>query len=190
MAPHPLKKLHPSLRFRSGDTKIGKILFPALVTLATAYITYQLCVVIVSYTGQDVVEADLAALNDLAKLATTSVVTAGAGTALTADLPSRSSTTGAVAIPRQTSGGSSERPKPYGIHTMCTSNGSPYLNWQTRIMYKTYQKARALPCVRALSSASVRTHLRGEFAARYLVYIIRMHGRAFRYAGRANSLSL
>ena len=43
---------------------------------------------------------------------------------------------GAVAVARPAAG------KPYGIHTVCTSNGSPYLNWQTRIMYKTYQKAR------------------------------------------------
>jgi hypothetical protein len=27
---------------------------------------------------------------------------------------------------------------PKGIHVMCTSNGSPYLNWQTRIMYQTF----------------------------------------------------
>lgn len=150
MAPHPLKRLHPSLRFRSGDTKIGKIVFPLLVTLATAYITYQLCVVIVSYTGQETIDADLSALNDLAKLATTSVVTAGAGTALTADeVPRTVATTTAVATTRsggaQVSGNSwAGRAKPEGIHTMCTSNGSPYLNWQTRIMYKTYQKARAL----------------------------------------------
>lgn len=28
------------------------------------------------------------------------------------------------------------------IHVMSTSNGSPYLNWQTRIMYKTFTMAR------------------------------------------------
>jgi len=28
------------------------------------------------------------------------------------------------------------------IHVMATSNGSPYLNYQTRIMYKTFQLAR------------------------------------------------
>eukprot|EP00891_Asterochloris_glomerata_P007790 jgi/Astpho2/7790/fgenesh1_pm.00117_%23_7_t len=31
------------------------------------------------------------------------------------------------------------------IHTVCTSNGSPYLNFQTRIMYGTYNKAQQLP---------------------------------------------
>ena len=25
---------------------------------------------------------------------------------------------------------------------LCTSNGSPYLNWQTRIMYRTFQKVQ------------------------------------------------
>ena len=33
-------------------------------------------------------------------------------------------------------------PAPRGIHVMCTSNGSPYLNWQTRIMYRTFQKVQ------------------------------------------------
>ena len=28
---------------------------------------------------------------------------------------------------------------------MCTSNGSPYLNWQTRIMYQTYKGVATLP---------------------------------------------
>ena len=27
-----------------------------------------------------------------------------------------------------------------GIHVILTSNGSPYMNWQTRIMYHSYQK--------------------------------------------------
>eukprot|EP00850_Spirogloea_muscicola_P011540 SM000072S21174 [mRNA] locus=s72:97305:104460:+ [translate_table: standard] len=31
------------------------------------------------------------------------------------------------------------------IHVIVTSNGSPYLNWQNRIMYHTYQKVAALP---------------------------------------------
>eukprot|EP00898_Chlorokybus_atmophyticus_P004733 jgi/Chlat1/5260/Chrsp33S05015 len=30
-----------------------------------------------------------------------------------------------------------------GVHVMCTSNGSPYLNWQTRIMHYSYQKVAA-----------------------------------------------
>ena len=32
-----------------------------------------------------------------------------------------------------------------GIHTVCTSNGNPYSNYQTRIMYGTYLRARAMP---------------------------------------------
>lgn len=31
------------------------------------------------------------------------------------------------------------------IHTLCTSNGSPYLNFQLRIMYGTYQLAQKMP---------------------------------------------
>merc|ERR1711903_21910 len=30
-----------------------------------------------------------------------------------------------------------EEPRPH-IHVLATSNGSPYLNWQTRIMYRTF----------------------------------------------------
>ena len=29
-----------------------------------------------------------------------------------------------------------------GIHVLATSNGSPYLNWQTRVMYKTFQNVQ------------------------------------------------
>ena len=32
-------------------------------------------------------------------------------------------------------------PEPSGIHVMATSNGSPYQNWQTRIMYRTFLDA-------------------------------------------------
>eukprot|EP00899_Mesostigma_viride_P018438 jgi/Mesvir1/26596/Mv09567-RA.1 len=35
-------------------------------------------------------------------------------------------------------GGVSGGDTPFGIHTVCTSNGSPYLNFQTRIMYASY----------------------------------------------------
>lgn len=31
------------------------------------------------------------------------------------------------------------------VHTLCTSNGSPYLNFQNRIMYATYQLAQKAP---------------------------------------------
>ena len=27
------------------------------------------------------------------------------------------------------------------IHTILTSNGSPYMNWQSRVMYYTYKQA-------------------------------------------------
>jgi hypothetical protein len=31
------------------------------------------------------------------------------------------------------------------VHTMCTSNGSPYTNFQNRIMYGTYKLAQTMP---------------------------------------------
>ena len=37
---------------------------------------------------------------------------------------------------------SSRHPEPSGIHVMATSNGSPYQNWQTRIMYRTFLDAQ------------------------------------------------
>jgi len=40
------------------------------------------------------------------------------------------------------SGGGGGDGGPRGIHVMSTSNGSPYLNWQTRIMYQTFLKVR------------------------------------------------
>ena len=38
-------------------------------------------------------------------------------------------------------GGGGGDPEPSGIHVMATSNGSPYQNWQTRIMYRTFLDA-------------------------------------------------
>ena len=37
---------------------------------------------------------------------------------------------------------SSRHPEPSGIHVMATSNGSPYQNWQTRMMYRTFLDAQ------------------------------------------------
>lgn len=31
------------------------------------------------------------------------------------------------------------------VHTVCTSNGSPYVNFQNRIMYATYKVAQKMP---------------------------------------------
>ena len=31
------------------------------------------------------------------------------------------------------------------VHTLCTSNGSPYVNFQNRVMYATYKKAQNMP---------------------------------------------
>jgi hypothetical protein len=31
------------------------------------------------------------------------------------------------------------------VHTLCTSNGSPYVNFQTRIMYGSYKLAQKMP---------------------------------------------
>lgn len=48
---------------------------------------------------------------------------------------------------RAGSGQGSSRWRPeeqHNIHTLCTSNGSPYLNFQTRIMYATYKKVRKM----------------------------------------------
>ena len=39
------------------------------------------------------------------------------------------------------SSGRAGHPEPSGIHVMATSNGSPYQNWQTRIMYRTFLDA-------------------------------------------------
>ena len=32
-----------------------------------------------------------------------------------------------------------------GIHVLLTSNGSPYMNWQSRVMYHSYLKVAAAP---------------------------------------------
>lgn len=47
---------------------------------------------------------------------------------------------------------------PACIHTVLTSNGNSYMNWQTRIMYATY-KARVSPLSRQNTLSSPRFHL-------------------------------
>jgi len=37
--------------------------------------------------------------------------------------------------------GASSRDPPFCLHTMITSNGQPYMNWQTRVFYQTWREA-------------------------------------------------
>ena len=144
------KRQNPESKFRlkSADTRLGAVLYPFALFLVSSYIAYELVLVIggqfsalASSPGFAAAlaaaaahgEAGAGGAGSAVKATATGSMLAGAGTAL------------AAAGAGPAAGGGSGEPKPYGIHTMCTSNGSPYLNWQTRIMYKTYQKARRHP---------------------------------------------
>ena len=41
--------------------------------------------------------------------------------------------------------GASSKDPPFCLHTMITSNGQPYMNWQTRVFHQTWRKAAAEP---------------------------------------------
>ena len=119
---------------RTGQTRLGRLLFPLLVLAVTAYITYQVCGVVASHMASTIASTAPGAGGALPALQTTTTVAA--------------TTTAVATTAAAVAAGAVVLPKPEGIHTVCTSNGSPYLNWQTRIMYKTYQKARFQPAPR------------------------------------------
>jgi hypothetical protein len=124
------------LRLRSGDTRIGRLLLPGLVLLAAGYITFTVC--------QGFAASAFAANAGIgfARGALGTQVGAGAGGGLAAGA-------GGAALTRAEANAQvSTRPvkdyvgDPGTIHVMSTSNGSPYLNYQTRIMYKTFTMVR------------------------------------------------
>ena len=125
-------------KLRASETRIGKVLFPALVAMVTAYISYNVVVMVVAYVNDLTASPGFAAA--VAAAAAHGEAGAGGAGSAAAMLAAKSVPQSASVVAAASGGGAVG--KPYGIHTMCTSNGSPYLNWQTRIMYKTYQKAR------------------------------------------------
>ena len=114
------------MKFRAGETKIGGCLFPLVILLISAYITYTLCDLLAQRAAVGFVGAGLTGA-------------LGVPTFSRADLGSQAGVGGgagaAAATPAVKDKGT--------IHVMATSNGSPYLNWQTRIMYKTFELTRA-----------------------------------------------
>jgi len=113
------------MKFRAGETRIGGCLFPLAVLLLAAYVTYTLCDLLAQRAAGGVVGAGL-------------VGGLGVPTFSRADLGSQAGGGGASAAKV------SPAVKDKGtIHVMATSNGSPYLNWQTRIMYKTFELTQA-----------------------------------------------
>jgi len=108
----------------------GGVMMPLLLGLSAFYVTYHVC----------------SALGDASRtpavlhpgLADPVVAAAAAAAAEAAGVEQGGSE------PRRL-GPSDTKAGPSGIHVLCTSNGSPYLNWQTRIMYQTYKMVRDQP---------------------------------------------
>ena len=121
-----------ALRLRTGETRIGRLLVPGLVLVFAAYVTFQLC--------QGIAAQAFAAARSAAAAGAV-----GATPFRRDDLGSQAALGGAVASTRTApavvtaAAGGDDRGT---IHVMATSNGSPYLNYQTRIMYKTFTMAR------------------------------------------------
>ena len=132
MRPPPRRSA--AVRLRTGETRIGRLLLPGMVLVFATYITFQL--------GQGVAAQAFAAARSAAAAGA-----AGATPFRRDDLNSQallggggSSLASSRTAPALVAAGSSDSGT---IHVMATSNGSPYLNYQTRIMYKTFTMARA-----------------------------------------------
>ena len=129
MRPPPRRSA--AVRLRTGETRIGRLLLPGLVLVFAAYVTFQLC-------------QGIAAQAFAAARAAAAAGAVGATPFRRDDLGSQAALGGAVASTRTApaviaAAASDDRGT---IHVMATSNGSPYLNYQTRIMYKTFTMAR------------------------------------------------
>jgi len=119
--------LKRALRLRSVDTRLGRLLFPGLVLFGAAYVTFIFCDALAQaaqLSQHRAGEPDFGAFTPLVL----DFADAAARTQPLSELTSRASV---PAVPT--------------IHVMATSNGSPYLNWQTRTMYKTFQMVQATP---------------------------------------------
>ena len=129
MRPPPRRSA--AVRLRTGETRIGRLLLPGLVLVFATYITFQLC--------QGVAAQAFAAARSAAAAGA-----AGATPFRRDDLGSQAALGGgAVASTRTAPALAAAAGDDRGtIHVMATSNGSPYLNYQTRIMYKTFTMAR------------------------------------------------
>jgi hypothetical protein len=159
----PGRRAAPALRLRSGETRIGRLFLPGLVLLLAGYVTYHFCQGIAASAfaagglGSTFARADLGA-----QLAARDGAASGGLT--------RSGDAAAATTPR-----AEFVAEPGTIHVMATSNGSPYLNYQTRIMYKTFTMVRsrslapvrAAACAaRALAALCARRRERGAAGAR------------------------
>ena len=128
MRPPPRRSAAP--RLRTGETRIGRLLLPGLVLVFATYVTFQLC--------QGVAAQAFAAARSAAAAGA-----AGATPFRRDDLGSQATLGGGVVSTRTAPALAAASDDRGTIHVMATSNGSPYLNYQTRIMYKTFTMARA-----------------------------------------------
>ena len=127
MRPPPRRSA--AVRLRTGETRIGRLLLPGLVLVFATYVTFQLC--------QGVAAQAFAAARSAAAAGA-----AGATPFRRDDLGSQAALGGAVTSTRTAPAVAAASDDRGTIHVMATSNGSPYLNYQTRIMYKTFTMAR------------------------------------------------
>jgi len=141
--PAPGGSARPALRMqsrlRSSDTRLGRWLFPGLVFLAATYVTFIVCDTLAAHsswlasslrTRSDGAGSTLA----FSRTDVGSQVGGGAGGVLTTRVGEEKEAVVVAGVAKSSSP---------TIHVVFTSNGSPYLNWQTRIMYATFVQVQA-----------------------------------------------
>ena len=131
-AMRPPPRRSAAVRLRTGETRIGRLLLPGLVLVFAAYVTFQLCQ---GLAAQAFAAARSAAASGAVGATPFRRDDLGSQAALGGALPSTRTAPAVV----KAAAASDDRGT---IHVMATSNGSPYLNYQTRIMYKTFTMAR------------------------------------------------
>ena len=143
--PAPGGSARPALRMqsrlRSSDTRLGRLFFPGMVFLAATYVTFIVCDTLAaqsSWLASSLRTRSGGAGSTLAFSRTDvgSQVGGGAGGVLTTPVREEKEKEVVAGVAK-----SSSTP----ILVVFTSNGSPYLNWQTRIMYATFVQVQAQP---------------------------------------------
>ena len=127
----------PVGRFKTTDTRLGRLLFPGLVFLAAAYLTFTAGGLLADRAAW-VTRAAGGGAGDSGfsrKGVVEGVVSLSSSPPFTRRDVGTQVTAGADA-----GAAASKTPT---IHVVFTSNGSPYLNWQTRLMYATFKEVQA-----------------------------------------------
>ena len=129
-------------RFKSSDTRLGRLLFPGLVFLAATYLTFTAGRLLADRAAW-VTRAASAAAGGSGGRVEGGGVDGGSGGVLSIAAPFTRRDVGTQVASGAGDAVVAAASKTPTIHVVFTTNGSPYLNWQTRIMYATFKEVQA-----------------------------------------------